>query len=958
MIARRAISPVFVGREAELSVLDETFERACEEGAAAVLLGGEAGVGKTRAIGRFAEAATTRDALVLTGNCVELSTEGLAYAPFTAALRQLVRDVGVEDVAALLPEGASRDLARLLPEFGRPDDDGETDTARARLFEQMLTLLERLAEKRPVVLVIEDVHWADRSSRDLIVFLTRNLRTAPVMLIASFRSDELHRAHPLRPVLAELGRLDTVVRVDLPRLSRDEVAQQMAAILERAPARSQVDSVYSRSEGIPLFVEALMEADEDCLPASLQDLIIGSIEKLPEPAQHVLRHVSAAKSSKVGHRLLAAVTGLAGPDLDNALRAAVTANVLVADAEGYAFRHALMREAVHDELLPGERARLHARFAEEIAKDRSLVPHGRGSIEIAHHWYHARNDERALVSAWEAAEKAAHALAYNEQVQLLERVLELWEKVPDAAERLNVDHTAVVLEALEAAFAVGEVEQGLKFAKGALAELDPERDPERVAQALVRRATLRSFKGRPGELEDLRRAESLVPEPTPPRAFVLSRLSTFLFLASKDIEEGQALNDEALRIARAHGDRQLEAELRINEALAESYLGDLEASLRILREVQAIALANDFHRATLRAMLNMTDALNHLGRSEEAIALGEEAVALARRYGRFRHQGVWLLGNIAEAYDALGRWDEALELTRSALATVPMRAVRGHMHLLQADIALKRGDDETAERILQEVGTVLGKADSAAQEIIPHARMQITLHLLRRELDAALEIAREVLSIPHLTAKAALTWPLLLVSERACDVAGDHPAVPAVRERIAHLAPRMFIQGPAAEAYRLHHAGAHDEAAAAWEAMKRPYPQAKSLLAAAATAARAGDREGVLVRLRAACRLAEPLRARPLLDEIEDLARRTGVTLADPEGADRADRFGLTPRELEVLRLVTEGRTNREIAEELFISAKTASVHVSNILTKLGVSTRVEAAAAAHRGRLFPAPAA
>src|SRR5690606_22876991 len=227
----RSVSPVFVGRQKELAALTDAFAEARAGNATAVLLGGEAGVGKTRLVQHFADDAAREGVRVLGGGCVELSTEGLAYAPFTAVLRQLVRELGTSGVASLLPEGAQRDLARLLPEFGEPSGDGETETGRARLFEQFLSLLERLAATAPTLLIIEDIHWADRSSRDLIAFLSRNLRVPQALLVMTYRSDDLHRQHPLRPVLAELGRVQGVLRIDLPRLSRDEVAQQMAGIL-------------------------------------------------------------------------------------------------------------------------------------------------------------------------------------------------------------------------------------------------------------------------------------------------------------------------------------------------------------------------------------------------------------------------------------------------------------------------------------------------------------------------------------------------------------------------------------------------------------------------------------------------------------------------------------------------------------------------------------------------------
>ena len=664
----RAVSPVFVGRKTELADLAEAFEQARKNAAATVLLGGEAGVGKSRLIGCFAERAADDGAHVLIGGCVELSTEGLAYAPFTAAIRQLVRESSAEEVAALLPEGGARDLARLLPEFGEPSGDMESDTARARLFEQILTLLERLAERRPVILIIEDIHWADRSSRDLIAFLSRNLRTAPVLMILTYRSDDLHRQHPLRPVLAELGRLDGVLRLDLPRLTQAEVAAQMAGILGSTPEFAQVDKVFQRSEGIPLFVEALMECGGDCtFPDSLHDLIIGSVEQLSDETQRVLR-IAAAGGLRTSHDLLAAVSGLSDVDLEAALRTAIAANVLqVADGNAYVFRHSLIREAVHDELLPGEHGRLHARYAEEISRDRTLVPSGRAAIEIAHHWYSARDDLWALISAWEAAGKAAKTFAYNEKMQLLERVLALWSKVPDASERIGVDHTRVLEQASEAANSCGEIDRGMKFVKAALAELDEKAEPERVAELFVRLSLFKMSKRRSGVLDDLRYAERLVPEPGLDRAHVLSKLGSYLIF-SGEAAEGTALTEEALRIAREHGDDCLEADLLLNLALSHSIAGRLDIAITVNTTAQAIGERVGSGRIILRALANNVDALNNMGRSAEAIELALEGERLAKAYGRYRVSGTFIANNRAETLEALGRFEEAAEVVEQALS--------------------------------------------------------------------------------------------------------------------------------------------------------------------------------------------------------------------------------------------------------------------------------------------------
>ncbi|MDP9847120.1 helix-turn-helix transcriptional regulator [Streptosporangium lutulentum] len=943
----RAVSPVFVGRKAELTDLAEAFGQARGGAATTVLLGGEAGVGKSRLIGCFAERVADDGAHVLIGGCVELSTEGLAYAPFTAAIRQLVRESSAEEVAALLPEGGARDLARLLPEFGKPSGDLEGDTARARLFEQILTLLERLAERRPVILIIEDIHWADRSSRDLIAFLSRNLRTAPVLMILTYRSDDLHRQHPLRPVLAELGRLDGVLRMDLPRLTQTEVAAQMAGILGAAPEFAQVDRVFQRSEGIPLFVEALMECGGDCtFPDSLHDLIIGSVEQLSEETQRVLR-IAAAGGLRTSHGLLAAVSGLSDVDLEAALRTAVAANVLqVADGDAYVFRHSLIREAVHDELLPGEHARLHARYAEEISRDRTLVPHGRAAIEIAHHWYSARDDLWALVSAWEAAGKAAKTFAYNEKMQLLERVLTLWGKVPDASARIGVDHTTVLEQASEAANACGEIDRGMKFVKAALAELDEEAEPERVAELFVRLSLFKQSKRRPGALDDLRYAERLVPEPGPERAQVLSKLGAFLMF-SGEIAEGTALTEEALRIAREHGDDPLEADLLLNLAIGHSIAGRLDITIALNTTAQTIGERVGSGRIVLRALANNVDALNNMGRSAEAVELAIEGERLARKYGRHRVSGTFVVNNRAEALEALGRFEEAAEAVEAALAMDPVLRHRHHLRRARADVALARGEIDLLRSVLTEVDAFSLK-ETFTQELTANARLKIGLHLLSGEPLAALEVAEQVAREARIMSKPMLGWRMLGLLAGVCEtveaVAPERTA--ALRAQIDETWPTMTVDSPVAEAYRLGLARDHDAAAAAWERLGRPLLRAKSLLHAGRAAAGAGDRDRAGARLRTAHPIALALSARPLVTEIESLARRVGVSLT--EEAPAAETL-LTPREREVLRLVARGGSNRDIAAELFISAKTVSVHVSNILGKLGVATRGEAAAAAHR---------
>src|SRR6266487_4906521 len=457
-VESRVSSPVLVGRSGQLSALDTALAEAGRGRPSAIMVGGEAGVGKSRLVDEFAERSRGAGVRVLMGGCLELGADGLPFAPFTSVLRALVRDLGAAGVAGLLPGGSARELARLLPEFGEPAGPDEAAEARARLFEQLLILLERLAGADPVVLVVEDMHWADRSSRDLLAFLIRNQPSAEgLLMVVTYRSDDLHQAHPLRPLLAELDRIGWVTRMDLGRLTRPDTGQLVAQIIGHGPDEDLLAAVYGRTEGNPLFVEALL-ADGGLgsgLPESLRDLLVAAVRRLPDETQEVVR-VASAGGERTGDRLLAAVTGLEGPALARALRPAVAANVLLADSDGYAFRHALIREAVHDELLPGERGQVHSRFAEAIGADPRLVEPGRAPGEQARHWYAAHDTTRALVSAWQAAGQAGHAVAYAEQLAMLSRVLELWRQVPDAWQRIGTDHAGVLEAAARTAELAGE----------------------------------------------------------------------------------------------------------------------------------------------------------------------------------------------------------------------------------------------------------------------------------------------------------------------------------------------------------------------------------------------------------------------------------------------------------------------------------------------------------------------
>jgi predicted ATPase len=364
MGGRRA-SPTLIGRVEELQVLEAARRRAADGEPAVVLVGGEAGVGKTRVVAELTARCAADETRVLAGGCVPVGGDGLPYAPIVEALRPLPDQLGADAVRELA--GPSwRELARLLPRLGAPDPGPSGQVAQLRLFELLFGLLGRLGGQTPVTLVVEDLHWADQSTRDLLAFLVRNLRRERVLLLATYRSDE-PRTDRLGSWLAELARGGPVQRLELPRLDRAETVAQLIGMLGTAPAADLADAVFVRSEGNPFFTEELLAAVQAGsleLPTTLRELLHGRVELLPAPAQQVLG-VAAVAGRRVPHQLLASVAGLDGRELAEALRIVVAHQLLVTrpGEDGYQFRHALLREVIDADLLPGERARLHAGYA-------------------------------------------------------------------------------------------------------------------------------------------------------------------------------------------------------------------------------------------------------------------------------------------------------------------------------------------------------------------------------------------------------------------------------------------------------------------------------------------------------------------------------------------------------------------------------------------------------------------
>jgi DNA-binding CsgD family transcriptional regulator/tetratricopeptide (TPR) repeat protein len=970
-------SRAFIGRAVEVGRLDATLDRAEQDQPQLMLLAGDAGVGKTRLLLEFADRAQQRGSRVLVGGCVELGDIGVAYLPVVDALRGLADD---PDEAELVAEVAATapGLGRLLPEVARSGPTAALvgdGLEQLQVFDAVRALLLRRSQRSPVVLVLEDLHWADRASRDLIAFLARTLRTGRVTVVASYRSDELHRRHPLRPLLGELVRLPGVERLELAPFSRVELAAHLEAVAGVPLAADRLEGIYARSEGNPFYGEQLLAAGagdaEVGLPSTLADVLLVRVQGLSEPAQQVLG-VAAVAGRRVSHRLLGEVAGWPEAELERGLREGIGAGVLVTDSSTgtYAFRHALLQEAVYAELLPSEQVRLHAGYARLLASEPEGV-----AAELAHHCLASHDLVGALRASIGAAQEAEAVLAPAETLRHLSSALRLWERVPDPAGVTGTDRVGLLLRAAVAASAAGERQRAAGLAEEAATTADATAD---AAQTAVAHERLGQYLLHAGRFEEALRARvravELVPAdpPTQLRARVTAAMAQGLINAGRR-EEARRWCDEALTVARAIGSADDEADVLVTQGMIEEH--DDPARARPLYEAgRARAAEAGNPEIESRALQDLAWLEFDLGNLAAARAVFDDGVELAQRTGRgWSDIGITMRrGQRLVRYEA-GDWDECERLAAAVAGLAPALAVveLGTAALL---VEVGRGRPAAAKR-LRDLAALAGLDPLIDMEVAGLEAEQATWHGDLERAWSAVQRSLAILDAGQLKLSQIVeeAWicviGLAVQGERAerARAAGDartlsdaiavghgllERARTAVeRTRVSHGVDLQCWHAKAeAEWSRVQ--GRSDPKAwqAAVEAFSygHVYEVARCRWRLAEALLGAGDREQATVAAQAAHQTARRLGAEPLQTALELLARRGRLDLGAGLSTEQT-LAGLTPRELEVLRLLVEGRSNRQIAEQLFISGKTASVHVTNLMAKLGVHSRLEAAATARR---------
>jgi DNA-binding CsgD family transcriptional regulator/tetratricopeptide (TPR) repeat protein len=1019
-------SPVFIARAAELELLDAALARAAAGRPSVVVVGGEAGIGKTRLLEEFG--ARVRDrAIVLVGRCVPGAADGSPYAPFADLVRDLERQTEPDRLVAILGP-ARAELGLVVPELGSavdrvsPDDRVETRAvSRDRLFELLLGIAGRLQEARPAVIAIEDLQWADEATLALLGYIARGIREGRLLLVLTVRTEDLRSDDPVLAAIGDLERTGLVDRIELARFSRPELAAQVSGILGAPADPGLVDWVMGRSDGNPFFAEEVLAAERRGegadVPQMLDDLLRARLATVSEAARGVLR-VAALVGVEIDDELVAVASGLPAADVAVALRQAADRGLLVRSGRApirFAFRHRLLQEATERDLLPGERRHLHGAFAEALEQ---TAPPATAAGEIARHWLLAGRPDRALPAAMTAGIEAERRFAFAEARRHFELALQLSESMPIPAEPPDLDRVALLQRAADVAVLAGDPAAAVDLARRALADLGPGIDPRREAAIHER---LRWYLWESGDHEGaeaaLEEAYRLVPAdpPSATRARVLGQFGG-LRLRQGQWAESLALAEEAVDVARASGAlAELAFALGVR-GCGRTVLGRPTEGIADLRD--GLAMAEFLGRPEGRALgiANLSSVLLYAGRLDEAFRTAVDGLATVRSIGLERTYGGSLAATAAAAAYHLGRWGEARELCARALAiTAP-----GPEAVWPGAVAMRLAAGSGDEDLLRSGIAVAQPFLAAAADRI-HAEWywlaSIEAELAADRAGRAQEIATAVIgglppTVLDEPTGSLYAMAIRIAAERAdaARAVGDEDALVTQRA----IADRLFVEwrhrrlafpAPtpdpaagdavealcAAEAGRASGAGdpsgweraalAHERLGLVHPAAYARFRQAEALLEGAAPHTPRAVREArsaAAAPLRVALGVARDLGARPLARAAEQLARRARLDMALPgdrseaadtmpareptreRGDDRAAAFiehrHLTPREVEILALVGSGWSNGEIASALYISRKTASVHVSNILGKLGVADRVEAGALAQRAGLVGEP--
>ena len=938
-----------VGRARERTALETALAHLRAGGGGLTLISGEAGVGKTRLV---EEVLRVADVAFVRGDVPEQAPP--PYGPIGDALRASLR-VDPHALDQCGPTG--RFLGGLLPERGSAPRGSD----RATMFEAIRCAFRSIAHRAPTVVFLDDLQWADATTCELLPALAVWLADERLLIVGAYRSDEIPRGHPLRRMRAELrraGRLDELTLEPLDRAGTHELTAQM---FDAAPSPSLVRTLYDRTEGFPFFIEELCAAllttrrvvaapagvelvggDDLPLPDTVRDAVLARAEPLSNDARRVL-DVASVAGLRFDLALVAELTGEAA--IDDPLSLGILVEVEPGVA---AFRHALTREAFYRDVPWSRRRMLHRRLAELLQEGDA-----RPGV-LAEHWAAANEPALARSAFLVAAQDFQAAHAYRDALEWCRRALELWPPGEEAAR----------LELLERLAQCAELSGELAAAASAWGEVAAERrrqgDPRVAAEVERRLAMVYELQALPERALDARQRAA---EGFADAGADADAAAEFLAAVSH-LEAMGGLTPALEMVARAavHAERAQRSDLVARalglEGSVRAKLGDLDAGLRLAREGLSIALAGNLTATATELYLRFAAVLENaadLGGAEQVYG---EAYQFCVTNGSSEAGQVCLVC-LAYILWQTGRWDEAETLERKIISDAQsppgvVAAARAALGIFSA----ARGRAKGTRRLLVE-------GLSYAQR---HHRLRFELNSLvglawLEELgnhnEAAAERYREILSrcaqaedlhYAPMALRSAVTFFAVqgeTSDARACAGAlADMAAATTNRETLSALAHALgeiaLLERDLDDAV--------SEFSRSLDLLREldlPYQRAQTQLRAAAAFAAAGDQDMAVERLTDVYRSARKLGAKALATTaaraLEQLGERAEERLGRRAGGE-LERGGLTRRELEVLRFVSVGRTNREIARELYLSQRTVDMHVRNVLAKLNCRSRVEAA--------------
>jgi DNA-binding CsgD family transcriptional regulator len=978
-----------VGRDAELGRLLALLDDAEAGRSVAALVSGDAGVGKSRLVREVAQLAAGRGFTVLSGQCAELG-DSVPYLPLADALRGAAQSSGVRDALSCRPA-----LSRLLPDSGdgRPADEDRSGLARQQMFGAVLGLLTELGAGAPVLLVLEDLHWADASTRDLVTFLSRMLHRERVALIGTYRTDDLHRRHPLRPVVAELQRLPSVISIDLAPLQPSALAEHLTAAAPGRLNATELNDIMARAEGNAYYAEELLaasvggdQAERRALPAGLAALLLNRVEQLSDAAQQVLR-AAAVAGRRADDELVRAASGLQAAEYEGAVREAVTHQLLVPDGtEGYVFRHALLREAVYADLLPGERTRLHATMSSLLSDEQRLAVPGTAA-ELAQHCLASHDIPGAFAASVRAGQEAERLGAPAEAHRHFDQALALWDRVAEPEQTAGLARGKLGLLSATNAADSGDYEHAVHLLRRLRQVLAAQpghsqdvylssRIGERLASYLLLMDDSKAY----AEAVEVARATVDATPADPPTWQYARAVSTYANTLL--IEDAREWAERAFSAARAADAPWIQADALVTLGYISNREGRNDEAIELLTRAHKQARKAMVLGVELRAAYHLAQAHLELGDLAIGAAVAHEGTLRANQTGlNMAPYGLDVQHLHFQCHFADGKWDHAQEIADG----FPVRVTsipEAYLSSMALFIDVARGNPAVAERRawIEPFWSAHAFDEFTARSLLAeHALWQGDTRQAVAEAQASIDL---IYAPPWGYSPSVIRPAAVALSARAdralqARAAGDDEAADAelaaagelrqiAREGAAFARRPKFILGPEgrgwlarAEAEYRRARGENDPQA--WQTVLEQfgpdyvYEVARTQWRLAEALAEAGRRDEAAEQWRQATHTADKLKARPLRRALDDLARRARIGTAEPR-ADAQVLGSLTAREREVLRLIAAGHSNREIASVLFIAPKTASVHVSNILGKLGAASRTEAAAIAHREGLISEP--